>query len=106
MRLLTLSGVSVLILFAAACAPARSGRLAPGVQYAVSTAEGGVVQAESEAAADAQMRERCPGGYEIARLETVASVTPAEGRARRFTFRCMSYGIPAPHAPAAGSSST
>jgi hypothetical protein len=63
------------------------------VHYAAATAEGGIVQASSEAAADDQMRVRCPGGYEIERVDDVPA--PAEAASvradRRFTYRCIVF---------------
>jgi hypothetical protein len=67
--------------------------VSPEVHYVAATAEGGIVQASSEAAADDQMRVRCPGGYEIERVDDVPAPddgTPSKAD-RRFTYRCIVY---------------
>ncbi len=79
-------------MFVALCLSACASAPKSEVRFLASTPEGGVVQASTEAAADEAMRLRCPGGYEIERVEDVTvEVATARQVDRRFTYRCTPY---------------
>jgi hypothetical protein len=90
-RLAPFAFLAALASLAACAGPTRG--LSPELHYVADTPDGGVVQASSEAVADEQMRVRCPGGYEIDKVEEVSVASGDDARAteRRFTYRCVVF---------------